>query len=296
MKKLDYIYFQFLRKTHITHHFIKTHKTVFGRKVESGGGIYERLLEEEPCLIGRVGSSEMQAINACFNKQYGLTKKVSQEKIDVVCHNAGFFPNSEEAVWELFNEYIKSIKLLDVMAILENGDEDYIIEQFCPNATIIHLRALEPYYSESPWTKALHKKKVLVVHPFVETIKKQYAKRELLFANREILPEFELITIKAVQTIADNTGEFKDWFQALDYMKQQIDAVDFDIAILGCGAYALPLGAYIKSCRRKAVVLAGATQAELRGQDGIIILSYQNYIMNIGLDQMRAKNQSSLIR
>ena len=43
-------------------------------------------------------------------------------------------------------------------------------------------------------------------------------------------------------------------------MKEQIRKIDFDIAIIGCGAYAFPLGAYVKKLGKKAIVLAGATQ------------------------------------
>ena len=65
-------------------------------------------------------------------------------------------------------------------------------------------------------------KKVLVVHPFVESIKYQYENnREHLFENPDVLPEFkELILVKAVQTQADaKDSRFKDWFEALQYMK-----------------------------------------------------------------------------
>lgn len=43
--------------------------------------------------------------------------------------------------------------------------------------------------------------KVLVIHPFEDTIKSQYQKREKLFPGTDILPEFELKTLKAVREI-----------------------------------------------------------------------------------------------
>jgi hypothetical protein len=53
---------------------------------------------------------------------------------------------------------------------------------------------------------------------------------------------------------------YKDWFEALDYMKNDISKIDFDIAILGCGAYGLPLASFIKEIGKKAVHLGGSTQ------------------------------------
>ena len=75
-----------------------------------------------------------------------------------------------------------------------------------------------------------------------------------------VLPAFELITIKAVQSIAGNNCGFKNWFEALDSMKEKIFATDFDIAIIGCGAYGMPLAGYVKSLGKQAIHLGGATQ------------------------------------
>ena len=43
---------------------------------------------------------------------------------------------------------------------------------------------LEAYYSNDPWTKLLYDKKVLIVHPFSETIIKQYKNRKNIFTNQ----------------------------------------------------------------------------------------------------------------
>lgn len=53
---------------------------------------------------------------------------------------------------------------------------------------------------------------------------------------------------------------FKDWFEALDFMKKEIEKVDFEIALIGCGAYGFPLAAHVKSIGKKAVHIGGALQ------------------------------------
>lgn len=68
-----------------------------------------------------------------------------------------------------------------------------------------------------------------------------------------------MTAIKAVNSLRGNC-EFSSWFEALDYMKSQIEAIDFDIAILGCGAYGFPLAAHIKKIGKKAVHVGGSTQ------------------------------------
>ena len=124
-------------------------------------------------------------------------------------------------------------------------------------------QALEPYYHENPWSEALAGKVVLVIHPFADAITKQYEQnRAKLFADSKILPTFILKTIKAVQSIADNKQQtpFKDWFEAHSHMCNQINATDFDVAIIGAGAYGLPLASHVKSLGKQAIHMCGATQ------------------------------------
>ena len=114
---------------------------------------------------------------------------------------------------------------------------------------------------EESWCKALEGKKVLVIHPFEDTIKSQYARREKIWSNPTFLPDFELITYNAVQTLGGmNAEKYGDWFEALELMKNDIRKIDFDIALIGCGAYGFPLAAECKRMGKKAVHLGGQTQ------------------------------------
>lgn len=114
---------------------------------------------------------------------------------------------------------------------------------------------------EQPWTRILENKRVLVIHPFAKSIESQYAKRETLFSNPLVLPQFKSFrVIQAVQSIAGNSCEFSDWFSALNYMKEEMEKEDFDIALIGCGAYGFPLTAHAKRLNKVGIHLAGWTQ------------------------------------
>ena len=60
-----------------------------------------------------------------------------------------------------------------------------------------------------------------------------------------MLPVFELLTITVVQTLVDNEWGFSDWFEALESMCKQIADKDFDVAVIGAGAYSMPLANFI---------------------------------------------------
>lgn len=131
------------------------------------------------------------------------------------------------------------------------------------SASRISLDALGPVKEKNDyvWYKVLRGKKILVISPFAELIESQYQhNRTRIWKNPDILPEYaKLETIKAVNSVGGQCN-FSSWFEALDYMKKEINKQDFDIAILGCGAYGFPLAAYIKSIEKKAVHVGGATQ------------------------------------
>lgn len=179
-------------------------------------------------------------------------------------NNAGFFTDSEEKEDYLkFCElYLKAVESLDLIGVWFNIGEDYIIEQCAREAKIAKIRCLEPYFYENPWSAALAGKKVLVVSPFADLISEQYNdNRQRLFQNPRVLPDFDLKTITAVQTIGELRDErFPSWFAALDYMKNEVSKVDFDVALIGCGAYSLPLASYVKSIGKGAIHTGGTTQ------------------------------------
>lgn len=66
--------------------------------------------------------------------------------------------------------------------------------------------------------------------------------------------------IRAVQSIAGEKTEYATWFDALEFMQNQISECDFDLAIIGAGAYGLPLAAYCKIIGKQAIQMSGATQ------------------------------------
>ncbi len=260
--KTRYIYFRIIKKLLGKS---KVKHTVFGHEIqdiENGGNTIRKLLEQDaPCMIARIGSTEMQSINAVYTNDTGLRKDVPQVYLDGIYTYSGFFPKNEKALRELVSCYEEAAKHLDCAAVLQNRDEDFFYKTFAPhNITYVDLCALEPYYSENPWSVALKKKKVLVISPFEDTIRQQFNKREHLFENPDILPPFELVTIKAVQSLGNNTGGFASWFEALESMKNQMEQIDFDIALIGCGAYSFPLAAYAKTLGKKSVVVGGALQ------------------------------------
>lgn len=234
--------------------------------------IYNLLSKGQPCMISRFGTTEINCVNnyICIHNPKSYIKKCIDYITDYT-HTpwwnedhfywmdiySGIFPRGIATAEKFSERYIQDIPEIDLL-----GSHQYY-EKFMPlreDIIKVQLEVLYPFFTERPWTRILEGKKVLVIHPFEETIIQQYSIKEKLFDNPNILPNFELKTFKSVQSIAGNQTNFKDWFEALAYMEIEISKIDFDISIIGCGAYGLPLAAFIKRLGKQAVHLAGGTQ------------------------------------
>lgn len=238
----------------------------------SNDKIFALLASGKPCMISRFGTTEINCINnyLCIHRDQSFLKKCwdyisdnthtpwwNKDHWQTMSLWSGIFPPCQDTAERFSERYLQDIPEIDLL-----GCHQYY-EKFMPlrkDVIKVQLEMLYPFFVERPWTRYLKGKKVLVVHPFEATIQQQYAKRKLLFDNPNVLPDFELKTLKAVQTIAGNKSEFKDWFEALKYMEDEISSIDFDVCILGCGAYGLPLAAHVKRMGKQAVHLGGGTQ------------------------------------
>lgn len=236
--------------------------------------IAQELLADKPSMICRFGMTELYSMLAYLgdrsdynpsllnhwryitgaNPSYGYDKQVIWSM-----HNlSGFFPKDRDLLVKFAERMIEDMKLIDILGTWRR-EEKYFADRL-EHVLRVPLIDLEPYEHQDPWSKVLEGKRVLVVHPFEQSIGNQYQKRKLLFKDPRVLPDFKLITIKAVQTVAESDTSYATWFDALKYMEDRISNTDFDVALIGCGAYGMPLAAHVKRIGKKSVHIGGATQ------------------------------------
>lgn len=238
---------------------IVNHRSVIKSPEAVNNLISDLIKKGEPFMVARFGSTELSVMNQYKRKIFGHTSALDRCS-DALCMYSGFFPNNIELICKFSELMLESCAYLDLVGLWNNNQELYFVRNYAPQSKAALLYCLEPYYHiDNSWTMSLAGKKVLVIHPFENTIKLQFKVKEKLFTE-DFWPDCELKTIKAVQTIAGTRDDrFATWFEALDWMKKEIDKTDFDVALIGCGAYGFPLAAYVKSIGRQAIHLGGAT-------------------------------------
>ncbi len=232
----------------------------FGLKVQSdeeGNSYIRELLKSDmPFAVIRGGATELRCVAEYLKKKNFST--TIREQIHML---SGVFPPDENLLERFCSYYMIEMRKADVLCVWGVGAESKVVHRYCKNTRLTKLRAVEPYYFENPWSENLQKKKVLVIHPFQDSILRQYEKRRQLWGNNKILPEMKALTcIKAIQSAAGQKSNYKTWFDALEFMKSEINKADFDTAIIGAGAYSLPLATHCKSIGKQAIQMSGATQ------------------------------------
>lgn len=112
---------------------------------------------------------------------------------------------------------------------------------------------------EVPWTHALKGKRILIISPFAETLKKQIPVLDKIY-GRDLFPE--CIFTFLVPPVTNGKNKSLPFDQELDEFTRQIGERkgEFDIALVSCGGYGNPIVANIHKMGRSAIYIGGALQ------------------------------------
>lgn len=258
------IYDKTMLKAHLLEKCVHFTKVYGGKRFvypQAGNDlIRSKIASGDSFLAARFGAVELAIMRQAEEIELGLRSKINDKLANQAMICAGFFPPTQDNLLH-FSYLMRNLACeIDLLGIWYNPMENYFLRVYNKQAITTPLTALEPWYHKNPWSTELKGKNVLVIHPFAETIMAQYKRKNDIYPSG-LLPECNLIVQKAVQTIAGQKDDrFDNWFEALEYMYDQATKENFDIALLGCGAYGLPLAAKLKAEGKQVIHLGGATQ------------------------------------
>jgi len=227
---------------------------------QSNNKIIELIESNKPFYITRLGDQV-----SVISIQYIINKKVNTDllKKNYSLYNDGIYSKNDLSKIELFCKmYNKSVIESNYLASFENlyvENQNFYKNNF--NVNQIHSRVLEPFYlleqNVIPWTHYLKNKKILIINPFIKSFKKQLNNDFQIFKDKRLFDKNQqFVFYKNYQTIAGNHIH-NDWYETFNLMCEDIKNIDFDIALLGCGGYGLPLCHYIKTELNKSAIYIG---------------------------------------
>ncbi len=207
-----------------------------------------------PYLAGKIGMSELYALRTI---EYAYHKK-RELAFEQLKKWSGFFPLTENEEQFFYDCYINAIRNTNALFQWQTEHQYHFLKKYgSPQLKVTNIETVIGGHL----LRFCQGKKVLVIHPFAKTIESQYLKREHLNEGGFQLPEFELLTQKALQTIGGNEDYgVKSWSEGLDLMANAALKQHFDVAFISCGCYALPLGSILKDAGKVAIHGGGALQ------------------------------------
>ena len=195
-----------------------------------------------PRAFGKIGETEAQFL-------------LGNRPVESLHIHTGVFPPEAAGAWATV--YLQAIGCLDgAVAWQPSGVDARMLVEHNGHASVsTRIEDLLPLASLDSWHRALGGKRVLVVHPMVHTIsyqKSQYS---------SIWPGASLGILTLIQApyppMVSGKAEYLNWFDAFHTMSFNISRYEFDIAIVGAGAYSLPLLHFIKTALGKPCVHLG---------------------------------------
>lgn len=222
------------------------------------------VLKKEGVAAGKIGTAELIALSF-FENRLRIPLPSWRKKFRGLCFNAGFFPCTMEAVqkWNLEmrsaiseTKYILKWQKEPKLRKIENQ----IISKCAPFCEQIGWESVGlPIISE------ILKFRVLVVSPFFKTMEKQIEKIQLIHPSiqNKIEPSVLKENVQFLKCPLHwhlETSPFKTWHDGLEKLAESARKKVFDIAIIGAGAWSLPLAARIKQTGRVAIHTGGETQ------------------------------------
>lgn len=215
-----------------------------------------------PAAVGKIGASELRVCREAAAIRDGRAKEFSKSVKHEIHLHSGLFPPTDAVLARFAERYEADCPEVDLLAAWFIEGEQAFVERYVPRASLIRMVALEPHMAPNPpWTSLLAGKRVVVVSPFARSIASQYARREEVWAKLPgLLPDWQLRTVRAPLSDFLVKSPHPDWFAALAALEAELTKEPFDLAIIGAGAFSIPLAVKAKKLGAIGVHLGGAAQ------------------------------------
>ena len=254
---------------------LENNKTINGRKQKvmerksaSVEDLRRWLTEKKPFLAGKIGGAELMALEYLDHRlKFEWPRGWSWRRPASRLHNnAGFFPIQKGPFLRWNQEMRRSIAATDFLCMWQEDAflkayETAIVSSFAPRSFAVPMSALGrnilPKIASCRW---------LVISPFVKTMQEQLlcmkqvndpdGKWDVDWAHLEKTCQFVRCPFQSHL----EPSPYASWEEGLEKLTKEVSLKDFDVALIGAGAWSLPLGSRIKKMGKSAIHMGGEMQ------------------------------------
>lgn len=241
--------------------------------------IENKLLNSENFIIPRIAGVENNfAYVSQLLKESYITNKFNEieyyinilkKMLYTMKNNAGINCTSIKSCIDYSDEYLKAFNNCDIFLEWEkHGDvykyisnsHDYITTKYkSKKALWAFTMDIFHYIYNEPWTLALKGKRILVISPFIESMKEKLDIRKEIYGI-DLFPECKFIFMKP--PVTNGMNESEEFIEELNEVIKQIEEIkeSFDIALVSCGGYGNLMCNRIYEMGKSAIYVGGVLQ------------------------------------
>jgi hypothetical protein len=237
--------------------------------IEAGPAIKKILRHPHGMIYGKLGTTELQALEYSDRRirsswLLGATWRRQARRLFI---DSGVFPEDRNEFEYFLNTYKASIQQLDAVCLWQDQGsylqayETAFVDDVCPRAASIKPAVFWPFsiYEQ------LEGVRLLIVSPFVRTMQAQVDRLPDVFSGRSWANSLKDMRqrckfVRCPFFSYMEKSPYTSWREGLDRITEAILRCQFDLALIGAGAWSLPLLANLKKEGRKGIHTGGSTQ------------------------------------
>lgn len=229
-----------------------------------------KLSTNTPFVIPRIAGIEN--IYALMGDHIRKSKKVTNEVQNYIKkttysmkNNAGIHITSIESLLKYSDMYMSSFEHADLYADWEpwgavyNGGQDEIAHKFKKDTIWACVFDIFHFIYSCPWTTALQGKRILLVSPFEESLRKQIAVRKHIFGI-DLFPDCTFEFMKPPQTQGTEISLEFDEELGRFYKELEMKTELYDVALVSAGGYGNLICDFIFYKGKSAIYIGGVLQ------------------------------------
>jgi hypothetical protein len=237
--------------------------------------IKNKIIKNEKFIIPRVGGIDIIITYIGIlikNDKININDNIIDNLLNILKNNSGIKITNRENIVKYSEYYLQSFDICDLYLdwLPFSNVGVYIIEPLLfihknfkkkriDALTLDIYNHIHNNPHNNPWIQELKNKRILIISPFINSIKKQLNIRDKIYGI-ELFPNCKFIFIKPPQTHGTNISEEFDieLLKLLTNIKNIEN--DFDIALLSCGGYGNIVCSYIYNIGKSAIYIGGVLQ------------------------------------
>jgi hypothetical protein len=226
---------------------------------------FSKNFQLEPQLKRNISKLILSLLNWLYSTSgyYDKNVKGTYFDFDVTALNKNFFKYIEHLQIAVSNCETTQFFFHDsTMQLLKQCQKEFIEKFNIRNFTILNGTEFQDRIDDI--LKLFENKKLLVITSFDGLVKQQYESGNL-YKIYEKFPKLQNLETYKFPYCFNNSGPHNNYFETLESVFNDISKIDFDIAVLGCGAYGHMLCHKIDADLHKDAIYVGGSIQTLFG-------------------------------